>query len=89
MTIEADKLRGEWVDPRLSKIFFRHWVDRWWGTTAHLKPYTREGYESLLRVHILPRFGNVSLGRIQPVDIREWVSQLQSSGLSASRTRQS
>jgi len=89
VTIEADKLRGEWVDPRLSKIAFRQWVDRWWGTTAHLKPYTREGYESLLRVHVLPRFGNVSLGRIQPVDIREWVSQLHSSGLSASRTRQS
>ena len=88
VTVEADKLRGEWVDPRLSKIAFGEWVERWWGTTAHLKPYTLEGYESLLRVHILPRFGNAPLGRIQPVDIREWVSQLHSAGLSASRTRQ-
>jgi len=89
VTVEADKLRGEWVDPRLSKVAFGEWVERWWGTTAHLKPYTREGYESLLRVHILPRFENAPLGRIQPVDIREWVSQLHSAGLSASRTRQS
>lgn len=88
VTVEADKLRGEWVDPRLSKITFREWRERWWGTTPHLKPYTREGYESLLRVHILPRFGNVPLGRIQPLDIREWVSDLHSSGLSASRIRQ-
>jgi len=88
VTVETDKLRGEWVDPRLSKITFREWTDRWWGTTSPLKPYTREGYESLLRVHILPRFGDVPIGRIQPLDIREWVSERHSSGLSASRVRQ-
>jgi len=88
VTVEADKLRGDWVDPRLSKITLREWRERWWGTMSHLKPYTLEGYESLLRVQILPRFGDVALGRIQPVDVREWVSGLHSSGLSASRTRQ-
>jgi integrase len=88
VTVEADKLRGEWIDPRLSKITFHEWVDRWWNTMAHLKPYTLEGYESLLRVHIMPVFGSVSLGRIHPIDIREWMAQLHSSGLSASRMRQ-
>lgn len=87
-TVQVDKLRGDWVDPRLARITFREWMERWWGTTSHLKQYTREGYESLLRVHILPRFGNVQLGRIRPVDVREWVSGLHASGLSASRTRQ-
>lgn len=28
VTVETDKLRGEWVDPRLSKISFREWTDR-------------------------------------------------------------
>ena len=88
VTVEADKLRGDWVDPRLSRITSGEWMERWWGTTSHLKPYTREGYESLLRVHILPRFGEIALGRIQPVDVREWVSGLYAAGLSASRTRQ-
>lgn len=88
VTIEADKLRGDWIDPRLSKITFEDWTGRWWGTTAHLKLYTRDGYQSLLRVHVLPRFAQSSLGSIQPVDIREWVSDLDSSGLSASRIRQ-
>ena len=88
VTVEADKLRGEWVDPRLSRITFEEWVERWWGATSHLKPYTREGYESLLRVHVPPRFAKASLGRIQPVDVREWIADLDRSGLSASRIRQ-
>jgi len=88
VTVEADKLRGEWVDPRLSRITFEEWVERWWGATSHLKPYTRDGYESLLRVHVLPRFAKVSLGRIQPVDVREWIADLDRSGLSPSRIRQ-
>ena len=88
VTVEADKLRGDWVDPRLSKIAFEEWTGRWWDTTAHLKVYTRDGYQSLLRVHVLPRFAQCSLGSIQPVDIREWVSDLGRSGLSASRVRQ-
>lgn len=88
VTIEADKLRGDWIDPRLSKITFEEWTGRWWGTTSHLKPYTRDGYRSLLRVHVLPRFAQSSLGSIRPVDVREWVSDLGRFGLSASRIRQ-
>lgn len=88
VSVETDKLRGEWVDPRLSKITFADWTERWWGTVSHLKPYTLEGYESLLRVHILPHFGDVPIGRIQPIEVREWVSDRRDSGLSASRTRQ-
>jgi integrase len=57
-------------------------------TTVGLKPKTRQGYESLLRAHLLPAFGNVSLARIQPVDVREWVARLNAKGLSSSRMRQ-
>lgn len=88
VSVETDKLRGEWVDPRLAKITFREWTNRWWGTTSHLKPYTREGYESLLLVHIHPRFGDVPIGRIQPIEVREWISERHASGLSSSRIRQ-
>jgi len=88
VTIETDKLRGDWVDPRLSKITLEEWTERWWAATSHLKVYTRDGYRSLLRVHVFPRFAPAPLGSIQPVDIREWLSDLDRSGLSASRIRQ-
>lgn len=85
---EREKYRGEWVDPDLARTTFSEWSERWWGTTAHLKPYTRAGYESLLRVQILPRFGERALVGIRPVDVGEWLSDLRASGLSVSRTRQ-
>lgn len=88
VSVETDKLRGDWVDPRLAKTSFEEWTGRWWGATSHLKTYTRDGYESLLRVHVFPRSAQSSLGSIQAVDIREWLADLDRSGLSVSRIRQ-
>jgi integrase len=86
--VETDKARGEWIDPKLSRTSFSTWASRWSGTVVHLKPKTKAGYESLLRAHILPRFGRTPLGRIQPVHVREWVAALAERGLSPSRIRQ-
>jgi integrase len=88
-TVEADKLRGAWVDPSLAQTSFEKWTQRWWDTTVALKPKTRAGYDSLLRTHILPTFATAPLARIQPIDVREWVAELVASGLSGSRVRQS
>ena len=88
VAIESSKLRGEWVDPRLGKTSFREWSRRWASTTVGLKPKTQQGYESLLRAHLLPAFGDIPLMRIQPVDVREWVARLNDQGLSSSRVRQ-
>ena len=67
---------------------FGTWVERWRGTVAHLKPKTRQGYESLLKCYILPSFGEIPLAKIQPVDVRYWVSAMIDHGLSPSRVRQ-
>lgn len=85
--IEVEKARGSWIDPELSKLRFDDWARRWMGTTTHLKPKTVSGYESLLRSRILPTFGAAPLGSIRPIDLREWLSNLQAVGLSASRCR--
>jgi integrase len=86
--LEARKSRGEWIDPAFGKTPLSEWVDRWRGTTVHLKPKTQAGYESLLRTLILPEFGRARLGAIDPLWIREWVTALVGRGLSASRVRQ-
>jgi len=86
------KVRAEPVssafDGRRSVVSLQDWTDRWWKSVSHLKPTTTEAYESLLRLHILPRFGDVALGQIEPADVREWVAERHATGLSASRTRQ-
>ncbi len=87
-TVEVDKAHGRWIDPALGKTSFEEWADRWMATTVHLKPKTRYDYRSLLRRHVLPRFGALELGRIDRMMVRTWVTDLEASGLSASRIRQ-
>lgn len=85
---ESDKARGAWLDPALAEVPFGDWAERWLATTAHLKPKTIAGYQSLLRSRIMPEFQDARIGAIRPIDIREWVSGMQADGLSASRCRQ-
>jgi integrase len=82
------KAKGEWVDPSLGKVTVRAWSEKWLATTTTLKPKTRYGYESLLRVHILPYLGNVPLARLEPVLVREWLAGRLATGLSVGRARQ-
>ena len=86
--MEADKLRGVYNDPSLAKVPFKDWADHWLTTKSHLKPHTLRGYEIMLRVHILPVFGNVPLGKIDPIMVQEWVAELDREGMSSARTRQ-
>lgn len=86
--IESDKLRGQWIDPEAARIRLSEVAERWYSTTAPLKPKTRSGYRSLLYSRILPYLGDLQLRQIDPVVVREWVADLQEDGLSASRIRQ-
>jgi integrase len=80
--------RSEWTDPRLARTTFAEWAVPWLDSRRHLKPKTLAGYESLLKVHLLPRFGKQPLATIDPLSIETWVVELTDSGLSPSRTRQ-
>jgi len=86
--IESQIQRSEWIDPGLAATPFDDWATRWLSTRSHLKPKTLAGYESLLRTHVVPRFGNARLDHIDTLSIETWLADLQSSGLSPSRIRQ-
>jgi integrase len=88
VTVEADKVRGDWVDPRLGRVTLSEWAERWMATAVHLKPKTRLGYQSLLRTWILPTFGSVPLANVEQMVIRHWVADMTGKGLSPSRIRQ-
>jgi integrase len=85
--VEAQMQRGDWRDPALARTTFEAWADEWMATTVHLRPATRYLYAYLLRCHVLPRFGPCQLGRITPVDVRSWLAELSSTGLSPSTVR--
>ncbi len=68
--VEVSKVRGEWTDPRLARITVADWSMQWLDGLAHLKPSTRATYETLLRVHVLPTWGQVPLAEIAHEDVR-------------------
>jgi integrase len=88
-SVETDKLRGEWVDPRLGKTRVEDWAERWLeAVSPSLRPKTVASYESLLRSRILPVFGSRALSSLRPMDVQQWVASMVEEGVSPSRIRQ-
>ncbi|MFN2591357.1 MAG: tyrosine-type recombinase/integrase [Candidatus Dormibacteria bacterium] len=80
-TVETDKLRGEWIDPRLGKMTFAEWAEKWRATEARLRPTTRAQHESILANHILPAFGSWRLLAIGQEDVAAWAAELVAASL--------
>jgi integrase len=75
-TLEADKLRGDWLDPRLGRQTFAELAEAWI-KVADVKAKTRAGYRSILDRHLLPRFGNVPMAKITPATVEEYLAELR------------
>ncbi len=86
--IEAQKQRAEWINPELAATPLADFAGPWLATRSHLKPRTQESYETLLRIHILPAFGDIRLDRIDTMSIEAWIAAKLAGGLSASQVRQ-
>ena len=86
-SVKSDVDRGEYVDPRLARSRFDDWAKEWLATTAHLKPKTRAGYETDLRVHVLPVFKERAIGSIQQVDVRRFVADMIAAGAAPGTVR--
>lgn len=85
--MESAKARGLYNDPSLGKIRYEKWARHWLDSKIRLKPKTRETYESLLRTHVVPEFGKTPLNKIDPMQVQEWVADLDEFGLSNARMR--
>ena len=85
--VEDAKLRGAYVDPGAGKVNFGEWAERWYKTTAGLKPSTRHTYRQLLDYQVLPTFGKATLAGVDMLLVREWLAALVEAELSPSRIR--
>ena len=74
--IEAGKLRGETINPKLGRTPFAQWCDEWLTGRISQRASTRARDEASVRNHIKPRFGHLALGGIEPSDIRAWINDL-------------
>lgn len=77
--VDCDRRRGVWLDPSGFNMTATEWVQRWF-PTLDLDTRTLENYNSCLRNHILPEFGDTPLGSITTLDIRMWTKQALEDG---------
>lgn len=78
---EADRSRGDLIDPRAGRETYADWWARWWPSTVNLRASTRARDESYARNHLLPRFGATPLVAIDHTAVATWVADLAASGL--------
>ncbi|TDC57932.1 site-specific integrase [Actinomadura sp. KC345] len=81
--IEAEILSGTWTDPERAKVKLGPYAELWIEQRQTLRPRTRELYAWLLRKHIAPYLGGVSLSKLSTPMIREWLTALASAGVGA------
>jgi integrase len=88
VSVESAKNRGEWIDPALSRITLGDWARQWIKAQAQLKPSTRDRYERILEVQILPEWEQVRLSAITHADVVGWIAALSADGYAAATVRQ-
>ncbi|WP_402373652.1 tyrosine-type recombinase/integrase [Isoptericola rhizosphaerae] len=76
---------GEWVDPAAGRVTFGEYADRWLKGRHDLKPTTRAGYTSTLR--LADPLASVPLAKVTHEAVAEWVADLVARDLSASHVR--
>ena len=74
--VRTDRGRGAWVDPRGGRVTLAEYAGRWLGERPDLRPRTRELYEGLLRLHVLPTLGDLALTKLTAARVRSWHASL-------------
>jgi len=79
--LEADLLRGAWVDPRAGEITLSEYAPYWLANRPRpLRPRTVDLYTGQLRNHILPILGDIELRKISTSGVRTWLGALRATG---------
>lgn len=73
---EVAKARGEYLDPRDSRVTVAQLADGWLANRPHLKPSSRRPIEIAWRLHVAPFWGAVPLTAIRHSDVQAWITRL-------------
>ena len=72
----ADKMTGNYVNPRSGDQFIGGLLDRWMKESVHWKASTRNAAESDVRAHLKPKWQDYTVGSVRKRDVQEWVSSI-------------
>jgi hypothetical protein len=70
-TLESDQRQGRWIDPAAGKTIVAEWTQDWLGA-LDVAIRTADYHRSLLRRHILPRWGDHGLVDISGIKAAVW-----------------
>lgn len=77
ITLKADQLRGDFIDPRAGRLTVADWVTAWWpGHETGLKPTSVQSEGSRVRMHIVPLLGHLALDEVDNLAIQAWITKL-------------
>ncbi|WP_113704605.1 tyrosine-type recombinase/integrase [Nonomuraea lactucae] len=75
--MEADRLRGQYVDPKQGQQrLIDYGNEKWLPSQLHLRPNSVELYEQHLRKHIYPRLGNRRMATLARSDMKAFVTAI-------------
>jgi integrase len=78
-TMEADRLRGVYVDPKQGQQKLQEYGEaRWLPAQLHLRPNSVELYGQHLRKHIYPRLGGRRIATLTRADMKAFVTAISS-----------
>ena len=80
-TLESDQRQGSFIDPAAGKTTLADWSADWLAA-LDVAIRTEDFYRSLLRRHVLPRWGEHGLADISGIKAAAWAKQLRDQGYS-------
>ena len=83
VTIEAEILNDQWLNPDDGKVPFGTYARDWIDERPDLRPKTVELYQYLLRRHLNPTFEAKPIAEIKEPQVRRWRKKLLNDGVSA------
>jgi integrase len=86
-TVEAQMLAGDYIDPGLAKTRFADWLPHAEAARLDRRPSTKTRDESVLRSLVLPTFGDIPIGSIQPLTMQQWLAELSDRGYAPATIR--
>jgi integrase len=75
-SVETSKARGDFIDVHDAQETIGALGAQWLVNQVHLKPSTLRSVESAWRVHVLPRWEGMAVGRVRHSDVQAWVTSL-------------
>ena len=86
--MEADRLRGAYIDPRRGTQTVREYAElQWMPRQLHLKPASVTTYRSHLANHVYPLLGERRVGEVKRADVRNFVTAVAAKGLAPSTVK--